>query len=599
MTADMLFIPALPQKPPSSFQSDKTGSFSSDPSSKTEQQGLAKSDNQENFLTTLKKLSQDRISSGKLRLTVLPSAAQAHKTDRQPKNEQLIDHELAGDEAMLDIMSLIGNDETSLNDQPPVAAEAKELLTLLEEWGPKGLSGEQLLLPGSELAIENRGHPDGKPGNRLAALKQMIGDLQPNDRKPGDESSSGLERLRRFIANPLTSGNSVHGGSKPEEGLNLSQTAGSVDLSNGITREQKNAGSISSAMTGEGAGSEKSAEILSTITKAAMETAPVPKESGSAKGVENPPIPLTSENLAKTDTAKLNTLMQAGAEADETSKDNKVHEKVPGNANGPVNHDEAERTLKAGDSNRSAYFSRSLSSADSGRHSGGGEAPQEKFVTGDSSPVSKFINDAQVEKESAFKAATAHGDDAGSKVVKIEAGPHDSGQLTSQPQSSEKANATMASPKEAEAGQRELRTQTMEQIVRRAVIQVRDGQHEARIDLKPDFMGHVRMQVITENQQVTVKILTEFGFVKDLIENNIHQLKADLQQQGLEVDKLDVSVSRDSHDNKHRQENGEHARNLRHQDKSSDRGNTRDEHREPTHRAAAKAEGLSTVDYFA
>ncbi len=229
---------------------------------------------------------------------------------------------------------------------------------------------------------------------------------------------------------------------------------------------------------------------------------------------------------------------------------------MPGH--GPVNDDESEMPVKAGNSNRNAHFSRSLSSTDSGRPSGG-EPLQENSLTGDSSPVSKLINDAQVEKESPFKVDTAPGDDAGSKVVKLEAGTNDSGQLTSQSQTFEKTLESASAPKEAEAGQRELRTQTMEQIVRRAVIQVRDGQHEARIDLKPDFMGHVRMQVITENQQVTVKILTEFGFVKDLIENNIQQLKADLQNQGLEVDKLDVSVSRDSHDNKHQQENAEHA----------------------------------------
>jgi len=198
------------------------------------------------------------------------------------------------------------------------------------------------------------------------------------------------------------------------------------------------------------------------------------------------------------------------------------------------------------------------------------------------------------------KANAALTDDSGSKVVKIEAGTNDSGQLTSQTQTSPKAFEMATAAKETEAGQSALRNQTMEQIVRRAVVQVRgDGQHEARIDLKPEFLGHVRMQVITENQQVTVKILTEFGFVKDMIENNIHQLKADLQQQGFDVDKIDVSVSRDSNGNKHQQENTEHARNLHHEDKSSDRGNAQEGQPKQTNRSALSPEGLSTVDYFA
>jgi flagellar hook-length control protein FliK len=289
------------------------------------------------------------------------------------------------------------------------------------------------------------------------------------------------------------------------------------------------------------------------------------------------------DGLNSTPVLDPNQDMRAAAEANAGTKDIKGQEMVPG---------------EAGDSNRNADFSRLLASAGKGPRSGA-EPPMENSLTGESSPVSKLINDAQVEKENPFKGDITPGDDAGSKVVKLEAGTSDSGQLTSQNQTFDKALESASAPKEGEAAQRELRTQTMEQIVRRAVIQVRNGQHEARIDLKPDFMGHVRMQVITENQQVTVKILTEFGFVKDQIENSIQQLKANLQQQGLEVDKIDVSVSRDSQGNKHPQENTADAKNLHREDKSSDHGNDREGQQERPNRSPLRAEGLATVDYFA
>jgi len=289
------------------------------------------------------------------------------------------------------------------------------------------------------------------------------------------------------------------------------------------------------------------------------------------------------DGLNSTPVLDPNQDMRAAAEANAGTKDIKGQEMVPG---------------EAGDSNRNADFSRLLASAGKGPRSGA-EPPMENSLTGESSPVSKLINDAQVEKENPFKGDITPGDDAGSKVVKLEAGTNDSGQLTSQNQTFDKALESASAPKEGEAAQRELRTQTMEQIVRRAVIQVRNGQHEARIDLKPDFMGHVRMQVITENQQVTVKILTEFGFVKDQIENSIQQLKANLQQQGLEVDKIDVSVSRDSQGNKHPQENTADAKNLHREDKSSDHGNDREGQQERPNRSPLRAEGLATVDYFA
>jgi flagellar hook-length control protein FliK len=107
------------------------------------------------------------------------------------------------------------------------------------------------------------------------------------------------------------------------------------------------------------------------------------------------------------------------------------------------------------------------------------------------------------------------------------------------------------------------------------------------------------MQVTTENHQVTVKILTEFGFVKEMIENNIHQLKADLQQQGLGVDRIDVSVSRDGNGNNHQQENTEHARGRHYKNKSSERWNGRQEPLEQAHRSVRSSEGVATVDYFA
>ena len=78
---------------------------------------------------------------------------------------------------------------------------------------------------------------------------------------------------------------------------------------------------------------------------------------------------------------------------------------------------------------------------------------------------------------------------------------------------------------------------------RLAAVHLRDGQHEVIIDLKSDFLGKIRMRVISENQQVTVRILVEHGWVKDMIESNLHQLEADMQQQGLEAGKLKVAVA--------------------------------------------------------
>ena len=90
----------------------------------------------------------------------------------------------------------------------------------------------------------------------------------------------------------------------------------------------------------------------------------------------------------------------------------------------------------------------------------------------------------------------------------------------------------------------------MNQIVERAVFRLHNGQSEVRIDLKPDFLGHVRLQIVTENHQVSLRILAESAAVKDLIDGHLGQLKTDLQAQGLKVDEIDVTVAKDfnSHD---------------------------------------------------
>lgn len=97
--------------------------------------------------------------------------------------------------------------------------------------------------------------------------------------------------------------------------------------------------------------------------------------------------------------------------------------------------------------------------------------------------------------------------------------------------------------KEAMAGTG--RAGIFDQMVQRAAVQLRSGQGEINIDLKPDFLGRVRMQILTENQQVAVRIVTELAAVRDMIETGLNQLKSELQSQGLQVERLEVAVADD------------------------------------------------------
>ena len=150
-----------------------------------------------------------------------------------------------------------------------------------------------------------------------------------------------------------------------------------------------------------------------------------------------------------------------------------------------------------------------------------------------------------------LKASALHNDmmsaaQTGNKVIQIDGESKDSGFLTSQENLPEHLSKLESASRSTEGAQRSLASQTLNQIVQKAVLLNNNGQNTVQIDLKPEFLGHIRMQIMTESQQVAVRIVAELPFVKDMLENNLNQLKAELQAQGLQVDELEVSVAHDS-----------------------------------------------------
>lgn len=94
-----------------------------------------------------------------------------------------------------------------------------------------------------------------------------------------------------------------------------------------------------------------------------------------------------------------------------------------------------------------------------------------------------------------------------------------------------------------ETAPQKIESDSIQEIVEKAVWSVRNGQSEVRIALKPDHLGHVRMLIATEAQQVSVRIFTDAVMTKDLIESHMQQLKNELEQQGLRVEQMDVLVA--------------------------------------------------------
>ncbi len=96
-----------------------------------------------------------------------------------------------------------------------------------------------------------------------------------------------------------------------------------------------------------------------------------------------------------------------------------------------------------------------------------------------------------------------------------------------------------------QANTKDLQSDVVHQIVQRMTVRS-DGQlSQMNIKLKPEFLGNMHLEITTENQQVAIRMTADNHHVKNMIEQNIQVLKAEMQQQGLQVHKIDVFVSQD------------------------------------------------------
>ena len=149
-------------------------------------------------------------------------------------------------------------------------------------------------------------------------------------------------------------------------------------------------------------------------------------------------------------------------------------------------------------------------------------------------------------KEAGLKIKASGSDFSAGKMHSMESESKDNGIILPKNVSGDKSFEEIMLGRENRESSSISRAGTLNQIVEKAAFSLKNGKTQARVELKPEFLGSVRMQITTENHLVRVRILTELPVVKEMIENNISQLKMDLQSHGLAIDKIDVSVANDS-----------------------------------------------------
>ena len=147
---------------------------------------------------------------------------------------------------------------------------------------------------------------------------------------------------------------------------------------------------------------------------------------------------------------------------------------------------------------------------------------------------------------------------------------------------------------------RHFQMAVMDQIVDKANLRSIHGRSEIQIRLKPEFLGNVQMTVSTDKAQLVVRILTDQPVVKEVIESHLHQLKSELQNQGLTIDKFDIMVNPDADHQLNRDQFSQMFKNHHFQD-----GRRQSQEREPEQmhpdddQSSGEEKADDGVNYFA
>jgi flagellar hook-length control protein FliK len=628
MTANLLFSQTTSQTHLPGLESGKMGTSFQDRATARKTTDAYSGNDGESFLNTMKQIAKDLNPRQPSRVTREVKSTETHTSDSVGKLDAG-DYpagtlELGTFEQTPSPVDALDNAEL----QMPHAFNFLEIIDTLEKLGFLNSAG------GASSSNNADGMLIDEAGR--TTLKMLMTRLGQNDFVPSAEMKAELDRLLQLMASFQTGNGLSHNHGNPVADLTDSRSATFPDLDQMLKRtvssQEELSGRPDSRMGESDAGenpSGPSAKMNTVATTLQTDT----RQTGFLQAAGDSQLASRLENQEKADSLKLAAEVRTvGAEIIKNAQGSRSLETFDPDDSG--RKDDLDTPSKTRVSSQTGLLKRNLTTIDSGKQLSGESAPknfpnhetasvikmtndaqtakvsqpehrhdadpvQNNAVNNVSSPVSKIIHDSILAKENQIRMNATLSDELGGKVTKVDAGTNDNGLLSSQNQNADKAFEATALSKQVDAGQDSLRNQALDQIVRKAVIYMRNGQHEAKIDLKPEFLGHVRMQVTTENHQVTIKILTEFGFVKDMVENNIQQLKADLQQQGLNVDKLEVTVFNDADGHKHRQQKAGQAKNRQHNATRIGPENGEEDTREQTGNFGLRDADAVAVDYFA
>ncbi|QGG48173.1 flagellar hook-length control protein FliK [Heliorestis convoluta] len=92
------------------------------------------------------------------------------------------------------------------------------------------------------------------------------------------------------------------------------------------------------------------------------------------------------------------------------------------------------------------------------------------------------------------------------------------------------------------------RQEVFSQIIAQAKLLNKAGAQELKIQLKPDFLGPLKMRLIMEDGLVSIRIAAENPHIRQMIESNLSHLKQSLEEQGVKFDRIEVNQGESNKD---------------------------------------------------
>ncbi len=94
----------------------------------------------------------------------------------------------------------------------------------------------------------------------------------------------------------------------------------------------------------------------------------------------------------------------------------------------------------------------------------------------------------------------------------------------------------------------------IKQVVSKMEFKLSEGKNEVTVQLKPEILGNLKMDIEVEKGTITAKILVDNYRTKEILENNIGVLQNKIEENGMEIKTVEVSVGNNADFEKENQE---------------------------------------------